>query len=65
VFRSEKVSEILKGNFHIAEEKELSEEEKDFLSFFFNISLEEDINPEDMKIKRFLILEKKDKFTYH
>ena len=65
MFRSERISEILRNNYHIVEEKDLSQEEFDFLSYFFDIRLEEDIDIETLKPKIFLVLEKKQKYTYH
>ena len=63
--RQEKVNELLKGNFHLIKHGDLNQEELDFLSYFFNISEEEEVDPEEMEIKKYLVLEKKEKFLYH
>ena len=65
MFRQEKVNKILRGNFYIAKEEDLSQKELDFLSYFFDIYSEEEINEETLKIQKYLVLEKKPKFIYH
>jgi len=65
VFRSERVSEILRNNYHIVRKEDLSREELDFLSYFFELREEEEIDEETLKVEKFIVLEKKPKYLYH
>jgi len=65
MFRSERVSEILRNNYHIVRKEDLSREELDFLSYFFELREEEEIDEETLKVEKFIVLEKKPKYLYH
>jgi len=63
----ERVRGLLKGNFWLidVEKAKLSTTEIDFLSYFFDINLDYFYDEESLEEKKFLILRKKSKFTYH
>ena len=63
----EKIKDLLRGNFWIIDVSKinLSNIELNFLSYFFDVYYDTFFDEIDNEEKKFLILKKKFKFTYH